>query len=66
MNQVLQPSIFETKIAILRKEMNALTERIITEHIRAQDEADLDEEIENFVSWRKGIESGEIVNSKYC
>jgi hypothetical protein len=64
MNNHVHPSSFETKIALLRKEMNALTERIITEHVRAQDEADLDEEIENFVSWRKGIESGEIVNSK--
>jgi hypothetical protein len=65
MNQVVQPSAFETKMVRLREELNALTECVITEHTRARDEADLDEEIENVIQWRNGIVSGEIVNNKY-
>lgn len=64
MNKVLEPSSFETKIAQLREELNALTACVITEHTRACDEADLDEEIENVIQWRNGIVSGEIVNSR--
>lgn len=60
-----QSSAFETKMLRLRNELSALTEAVISAHTRAHDEADLDEEIVNVISFRKDIESSQAVSASH-
>lgn len=58
MSQTIAPD-FEKKLALLREELTALAETIISAHKRDRDMQDLDAEIANVIQWRIGIEKGE-------